>query len=142
MASARPQEDSSKGFHWIDLCVMVRMVGGLALAEQCPLPGPGYPESHRARFDRPKMEATGSLDPFPWPLLSKSPDSRLVRFSAHCSDPCPASSPHPHPQKAEFTASILGEGPCLTDPSLWAARLASLQTSSVPCASLSPDSVS
>lgn len=80
------------------ICVMVRMVGGLALAEQCPLPGPGYPESHRARFDRPKMEATGSLDPFPWPLL-KSPDSRLVRFSAHCSDPCPASSPTLIPRK-------------------------------------------
>lgn len=90
------------------------------MAEQCSLPGPGYPESHRARFDRPKMEATGSLDPFPWPLLSKSPNNHLVPFSPHCSDPCPASSPHPHPQKAEFTASILGEGPCLTNPSLWA----------------------
>ena len=66
------------------------------------------------------MEATGSLDPFPWPFLSKSPNSHLVPFSPHCSDPCPASSPYPHPQKAEFTASVLGEGPCLTDPSLWA----------------------
>lgn len=86
------------------------------------------------------MEATGSLDPFPWPFLSKSRNSHLVPFSPHCSDPFPASSPYTHPQKAEFTASVLGEGPCLTDPSLWADSLPTCHPSrpAVHCASFFP----
>lgn len=77
MASARPQEDSSKGFHWIGF-VCDGANGGVAGRWLSSVPSQAQATQKATGPD--STDPNGGYRkprPFPWPLLSKSPDSRL-----------------------------------------------------------------